>query len=88
MAWARIIDHKCQRCDKRANREVLNRQNTSYGYFCAAHAKQEVDRLCRHEAADDRYRHLLYRYAYRGDFGPDKRFKAGQMGGQTGKETG
>ena len=57
MAWARNIEQTCQRCCKRATREVLNFRNSSHGYFCAEHAKEEVSRLNREEAFDLQRQH-------------------------------
>ena len=54
MAYAKSIAHECGggACDKKATHEVFNIRNSSYGYFCASHAKQRLKELLRDEAAE------------------------------------
>ena len=54
-AYKKLISRTCQVCQNSPGRfEVLNRFNTSCGYYCAHHANQEVKRL---NLIEEEYKH-------------------------------
>lgn len=55
MAYKRKIPkYKCCRCEKNATHEVLNRFNSSVGFYCDWHADQIIKELNDREIYRDR----------------------------------
>ena len=44
-AYSKSIQHRCEVCGRGATREVMDRFNGHFGYFCSADAKRKVEWL-------------------------------------------
>jgi hypothetical protein len=52
MAYLRDATRRCTDCGKTAVVELVNRWNSTYGFYCRSHGDKRLAELQRSEAAD------------------------------------